>query len=815
MDEKSRLAQLRNYRILDSEPDEDFDALTKLASSIFDAKISLISLVDENRQWFKSRIGLNITETERKHSFCSVAIEDKNNVMVVPNAKLDERFKNNPLVTGDPSIVFYAGAPVVDSEGYALGTICIIDSEEKEFTQKDILTLAALAKVVAEKIESKKLKNDLIKERKERDIIINSLPSLLFLKDTKNNILLVNETAAAAAGYSVEEMINKPTVDFFPLADQYYKADLEVIKSKQSKFGIEEEYITDKKEHLWIKTDKIPFLNENGEVESLLVVSSDITETKKLENKLLSEVSTKTKILNSAKLSIIATDKNGIVELFSKGAETLLGYDSTEVVGVQKLDFFHVKEEIESRASYLSQEFSITISPDFSLFAEKAKRGLSHSREWSYVRKDNTIVPVLLSITSIEDQNNEITGYLAIAKDISLEKIVERESKVREELEKKIVQAGNIAIRKNRFLANISHEIRTPLTTIISLSELLSEEKLPDGMVEDLNEIVSSAHHLNKMIGGILDFSKIESGQLPIIPVRTELKTFIRGISKSLQAFAENKNVKYEVDVIGVLPEFIEIDSTRVRQVIDNLTSNACKFTQSGGLVRLVIDVSEGVIDFSVIDTGAGIPESVVDTIFEPYFQIDGSLARQESGIGLGLAISKELASVMGGELKVISKLEVGSTFSFSVPYTKVVSHSVDKPKTCRLFLNRKILIADDNLVNRIAAVRILNSMGINTVEAKDGQEVLEAIDKEDFDLILLDIHMPKMDGLEVLKTLNVKETSRPPIAMLTACATNEERQNAFRLGAEGYIVKPFGRKAFEVELETLLTLQAVDQNIS
>ena len=308
---------------------------------------------------------------------------------------------------------------------------------------------------------------------------------------------------------------------------------------------------------------------------------------------------------------------------------------------------------------------------------------------------------------------------------------------------------------KSIFLANMSHEIRTPLNGIIGMSEILSKTPLTKLQQEYLNSIKVSGEDLLIIINDILDFSKIEAGQLQIEEIPFSLFEQINNVFKVLQLKADEKRIKLELDIEKSVPEYISSDPLRIKQILINLLNNAIKFTEKGN-VKLVITcntVSEDniIIRFEVVDTGIGISEENIGKMFEEFTQADSSTTRKHGGTGLGLTISKKLSELMGGEIGLHSRLGEGSTFWFTVKTkkTKKPKEIAKDTENISLPSNIKILLAEDNLINQKVSSIMLKQIGFDCDIAENGEIALKMHQKNNYDLIFMDILMPVMDGLE------------------------------------------------------------------
>ncbi len=664
--EESRLEALREYNILDTAPEQDYDDFTRLASLVCGTPVSLISLIDSDRQWFKSKLGFDSSETSREVSFCAHAIH-QTAVYSVPDAEKDEKFAQNPLVTGSPHIRFYAGAPLVTPAGQALGTICVIDTKPRELNQDQKDALQALARQVMAQLELRRTVFALEKAAQEQKRVtralhesqrlftafMNNSPAAAFMKDEQGRYVYINEPMEQQFQVKFEDLRGKTDFDWMPeeSARQVVENDRQVLESGQTREIIESVLSPDGKLRYWLSL-KFPITNGDGE-RYLAGVSIDITQRKE-----------------------------------------------AEAAAVQ-------------------------------------------------------------------------------ARDTALD-------------------ASRL---KSEFLANMSHEIRTPMNGVIGMTGLLLDTALTEEQNEYAEGIRSSSTALLTIINDILDFSKIEAGKLSF-----EISDFdIReAVESAVDLFVEpvrSKGLELGVLIYANVPTMLRGDGGRLRQVVTNLLGNAVKFTANGEvIIRVQVEKEESThltLRFAVSDTGIGIAESQQRHLFQPFVQADGGMARKYGGTGLGLAISKQLVEMMEGEIGLESKPGKGTTFWFTARFEKEKSEapiqSTQLPDLSRL----KVLIVDDKPANRRILAQQLGSWGMRSDSVQNGEEALTWLREyqasgSPYDLALLDMHMPEMDGLTLAQTINTE----PLLANthLVVMSSGRQRPDAQALQASGvaaYLTKP------------------------
>lgn len=357
---------------------------------------------------------------------------------------------------------------------------------------------------------------------------------------------------------------------------------------------------------------------------------------------------------------------------------------------------------------------------------------------------------------------------------------------------------------KETFLANMSHELRTPVNGIIGLTSMIKKTPLDDQQMNMLNLLETSSQSLLGVINDVLDISKIEAGKFSIVRSANNLMQIVKAVHDLLKFKADEKNIDFLLDIPADLPKYILVDSLRLNQVLMNLLSNAIKFTERG-YVKLKINVQEIEKDrvklkFSVEDSGIGIPTDRLSTIFDSFEQAEDDTSAKYGGTGLGLTIVKKLIELKGGELTVSSQLGKGSIFSFINWYNlakrpQQVEAESKNNKVLTPFTNLSILVAEDNMVNQFMLSKILKDWNVKVAIVDNGRKALDKLHENDYDLILMDTHMPEMSGYETAKTIRVDfdEPKRSiPIISLSAASYDHEQQQAIASGMNDVLAKPF-----------------------
>ncbi|RMF75996.1 MAG: PAS domain S-box protein [Acidobacteria bacterium] len=458
----------------------------------------------------------------------------------------------------------------------------------------------------------------------------------------------------------------------------------------------------------------------------------------------------------------------------------MLGYTPEQMVGMTLEQVASPKEFIRLRA----------------ITEARARGGWSSSYEAKLRHRDGHEIEVLVQASPLFDDDGRFTGTTAVITDVTERK------RVTEELRRAKEEAEAATRAKSAFLANMSHEIRTPLNGILGMAELLEQLELPEEAREYVALIESSGRALAELVSDILDFSKIEADRLEIDKAAFSLPDLLREAAGTLAAVASRKGLALTCDLDPELPGIVSGDAHRVRQVVVNLLSNAIKFTDEGS-VRLVAEPARREADrvevhVRVIDTGCGIPPDKQRRIFEAFAQADPSTTRRHGGSGLGLAIVRGLVDAMGGRLWVDSTPGRGSIFHVLLPFepasARAEAGSSAAPRAATTAPALEILLAEDHPVNQLVTRRILEHAGHRVTVVANGEAAVHAVENGGFDIVLMDIEMPGMNGLEATRAIRQAERAtgrHVPILALTAHAVAGDEDACLRAGMDGYVSKP------------------------
>ncbi|NPA95668.1 MAG: PAS domain S-box protein [Thermodesulfobacteria bacterium] len=614
--------------------------------------------------------------------------------------------------------------------------------------------------------------------------------SCIVITDDQGHVQYVNPAFTAVTGYKAEEVLGQ-NPRFLKSGfhdEEFYRQMWETLTSGKVWHG----RLCNKDKNgniFWEDATIAPVQDEDGNITHYIAIKNDVTKLVKLEEKLNHKVEELEGIMEYAGVGIALIKNRKFLSLNGRLAE-IIGLPKEDIVGASTRLLFSSDEEYES----FGKIFYPALMRGESVFYELEWKGRGGEKRWFQI-----------TATAINPGPIEEMKTVWVGNDITQLKMLQLA--LAEAKEK--AEAANRA--KSAFLANMSHEIRTPLNGVIGMLSLLSTTRLDEQQREYVQVAHSSAEALLFLINDILDISKIEAGRMEFDMVDFNLANLLEEFSRSFAMAAKKKGLEYEMKLDDNVPVCLKADPGRLRQVLLNLTGNALKFTEKGKVevsVQLVEDLGDRVIiKFLVKDTGIGIPRDKMDLLFKKFSQVDASISRRFGGTGLGLAISKKLVEKMGGKIGVESEDGKGSIFWFTVnlekgdPDSEGCSKAVDDeefrlgglPENIRL--KGRVLVVEDNPVNQQVVVGLLRKLGLRAEAVNNGKEALEVLEMIPYDLVLMDIQMPVMDGLSASKAIRdpaSKVLNREiPIVALTAHAFKEEVAKCIKAGMNDYLTKP------------------------
>ncbi len=525
----------------------------------------------------------------------------------------------------------------------------------------------------------------------------------------------------------------------------------------------------------------------------------EISDRQLIEQELRLSESKLNSIFTSVPEAVVVADVRGCIVQCNIATAEIFGFSQTELVG-QNINILMQSHEREVHDGYLDT------------YAKTGtKRLLNQPRVVQGMRKDGTLFPVRVTVK--ETRVDDAHFFIGVIQDFTA---IQNTQNLLIEAKNKAEQANRM---RGEFLANMSHEIRTPMNGILGMTELAMSTHDSQTQKEYLSLARDSASHLLHIINQILDFSKIEAGALELEALTVSPAQLVRHTARSLEQLAQAKGVTLRVNNDPAMPELVWMDPVRVRQVLTNLIGNAIKFTEDGA-ITVDSTVHPGTskdtitLQIAVTDTGIGFDASRAEALFSPFTQADGSITRSFGGTGLGLAITRSLMQLMGGDVTATSQQGRGACFTISLPVRCVTDISADTVVSGALpreadaqpaMQPMSVLLVEDHEINRKLAQIMLQRMGHQFVLANDGQQALDCLDKESFDVVLLDVMMPVMDGLTALRIWREREAARQlprtTILMVTAHAMTGDRERFMAAGADGYVSKPMSEASLRKEM--------------
>lgn len=520
----------------------------------------------------------------------------------------------------------------------------------------------------------------------------------------------------------------------------------------------------------------------------------DITEQKLAEANLKIQEEKYRKIIANMNLGLIEVDLDEKIQYVNHSFTELSGYKENELLGHNASEIF--LNEVDR---------NIMVKKNHS-----RKKGISDAYEVQVKNKKGDLRWWLISGAPLFNDLHQQTGSIGIHLDITAQK----------ELEVELIEAKRLAEHsshaKEIFLTNMSHEIRTPMNAIIGMNRQIQKTKLNADQQLFSKVIGTAADNLLVIINDILDFSKIEAGKIVLEKIGFNLASLVQHSVQILKHKAEEKGINLLVNIDDTTANVFIGDPFRISQVLMNLLSNAIKFTEKGYVeVSCKVILQKGnkqYLEISVKDTGVGIDEKFLSIIFQKFSQEDESIARQYGGTGLGMSISKQLVELMGGSIVVKSKKNEGSCISIKVALTvgeeKDIPTIVNIQADSSILKGKKILIVEDNEMNRFVALTLLEQCGATVAQANDGKEAVDYLESNNADLILMDVRMPVMDGIEATRQIRANQHTSIPIIALTANAVKGEQDKCLAAGMNDYLTKPFEEENLISTIATWLCKQ-------
>ena len=792
--EKARLAALQNLKILDTPTEERFERITRLATHYFNIPIALITLLDANRQWFKSCIGMDFSESSRDISFCGHAILG-DEPFVIPDATQDPRFADNPLVTGEPYIRFYAGQPLSDEKGYKFGTLCIIDQKPREISKNEIQILKDLAVIAQNELTSFQL-NEALAQQRESELkmraIMDSIADGIICFDEQGTIETFNPAAECIFGYSAAEILGKNVTALLPLSSQGladWQLSHQLFQENRYKLtGREREIMACRKDGSTFQMDVAISEVRHEEKKQLVAAVRDISERKEIENKLnrtLGELETQYRdadrvrgelraILDAVSEAIVLVSPDREIKTVDHQFSEMFGVSLEQILGRKFEELDPLVEKVFADPAAFKAGVAGSVSDTNQQFNQVI------SQKWPVPRE------LTLFSTPVKSANNTYLGRLYVFRDVTHEREVDR--------------------LKSEFVSMVSHELRTPLTSIRGYIELILDEdagEVNEEQIDYLNTVQNNVDRLLSLVNDLLDISRIESGKIELQLTSLNLKPIVENVASSMLPLIEAKQQKLTLDLPNELP-LVMGDANRLTQIVSNLLSNAYKYTLAGGEITIRVYSEGEQIWVAVSDTGIGLSPEDQAKLFSRFFRARNETTQEVGGTGLGLVITKSLVELHGGEITLSSVAGKGSTFSFSLRVAPQQNQEELAPVPPPIPVGGKILVVDDepDIANLIK--RYLERAGYEVVTAFKAVDAFRLAQTEQPDLITLDLVLPDADGFTLLEWLKSEvSTAKIPVMLLSVM---EDTKQGKLLGAVDYLTKPVQEGVLQERIGRILS---------
>ncbi len=756
-----------------------FERAARLAKTLFGVAGAGITLIDGGQVWN--------SDGNKDEDVAAVRLAiAKGETVWVADGRIDPRFRDEPVVTGPPHLRFFAAAPIKVEDGSTVGAIWVAGLEPRKTDDRLAARLQDLADFVADewaRILAKRAKDA---ARRESDVaqkmvaeIIASAPISLVMTDRAMGVISTSPRWLESRGLVGEHVIGRSLYDLVPQTREKWSTVYERCLEGEQISADRVEMVKPDGSISWLQAELTPWRDATGEIGGLIITSHDITEmVEALESTARSEERLKL-AMEIADIHVWEMDYRR-KELVKEGAEDT---------------FFTEPKTFEE----LSRDIWSTIDPrDVPGVQAQWERHIEHGEpyqpEYRVIRNDDKEIWVQGSVIYLQDEDHRPLRMIGAMQNITHRKAAEHALLQAKE------EAESATRAKSAFLATTSHEIRTPLNGVLGMAQAMAMGDLAEHQRERLDVIRQSGESLLAILNDVLDLSKIEAGKLELEQAEFDIDETASGALGAFAATAQAKGLDFKLKVQPAARGVYRGDSVRVRQILYNLVSNALKFTERGG-VAVTVSRRRGTLRLVVSDSGIGVAADKLAKLFQKFEQADASTTRRYGGTGLGLAICRDLAQLMGGAISAKSAPGEGATFTVDLPLPWVG----DAPEKARPHVAEptvhaegaalRVLAAEDNGMNQLVLKTLLGQVGVDPVMVGNGREAVEAWAREPWDLILMDVQMPEMDGPTATGVIRARERAegrpRTPIVALTANAMAHQVSEYLQSGMDDFVAKP------------------------
>jgi len=798
--ERARLREVRAVVLEDARP--VFERIARTAQRLSKAPFAHVSIIGADQLWIAGVAEAPLPPVAREQSFARYVIEG-DAVLWIEDLRADPRFDGNPFVYGETGMRSYAGAPIVLSNGSKVGALSIIDRRSRPYDADMAAALEDLAALVGQEWERRRavraLKASSARTRAANVVlerVIDCAPVALIMTDRKLRVLQSSSRWRIEMDVLDAEVRGRSIYDLFPGAVEQWRSHLQRALKGESFRANRIRLTLPNGRQPWARAEITHWRGNNGRIGGLLVMTYDITDmVEALETTSRSEQTLKL-ALEIGELSMWELDHRDR-RLNNAGSAVVQGGDGLDYEGLSR-DIWTAVHPADKPAAMAAWE-------RYQQFGEPFRA------TFRMLQRDAPHVWVQAAAELIRDGAGQIDRTVGVMRNIDKQ----RRGEIALARAKEAAEAANRA--KSEFLANMSHEIRTPLNGVMGVASALSRTGLDANQREMIGLIESSAKTLERLLSDVLDLARVESGRLELASEPFELTRCIADVGALFHPTAAAKSLELVAEPASELEGAFLGDAPRVRQILSNLVANAVKFTPAGevrigGSARPTPDGVEATI--WVKDTGIGFDAETKARLFGRFEQADGSISRRFGGAGLGLAISRSLAERMGGSLDADAEPGRGAVFILTLPLVRTAAVTATAaacaPSATSADDDRqplKVLLAEDHPINRRVVQLILESAGVDLTCVEHGAAAVEAWELGAFDLVLMDMQMPVMDGLTAIGEIRARELRlgrpRTTIYALTANAMPDHARASGAAGADGHLTKPITADALFGIVET------------
>ncbi|WP_249978700.1 ATP-binding protein [Vreelandella olivaria] len=855
--EAQRLMALHALQVLDTPIDDAFERITQLAQALFDVPIALVSLVDHERQWFKSHSGLEICETSREVSFCAHAIAH-DAPLIIENTLNDERFADNPLVTSPPHIRFYAGYPLRPADDLPVGTLSLIDSQPRHFSQRERHLLQTLANQVEELLRQHQMRQLLAQTTRRYEALLNESATGIIRIDCTGQVLGINHFAQTMLGYSDHEVVGQNVSILTPAAissrhNSFISNYLEGGEPKVIGRGREVEARHKAGHMIPVHLAINAIHNEQGEVVEFLGILTNLTEVYAATERMHKEQSL-LKVLHQGITDYQALMSGEQLWTFLMEAlreltdsdYTLIGEvlptDTTNALKIHAItdlswsdESRHLMEQLRSGNMVLTNPNSllgrvyaygdVIITDNVSQHSKRGGFPPGHPKLDNYlgvpIFSGNNLIGMYAIANSKQPLNQALLDWLQPFTDtcallINLYRQMAEREQVTRDLAAARDQAETANKAKSEFLSSMSHELRTPLNAIIGFAQLLAKgrrDPLSSKQQRQVGQIEKSGQHLLSLINEVLDLARIEAGHMTLSMEPILIENVLDDACSTLEA---------NIDAAGITltrahlssPWQVIADYTRTKQVLLNLLSNAIKYNREHGTIHIGIEQLGDELRIGITDSGCGIAPARHHELFEPFNRLDAEYGTIE-GTGIGLAITRELVERMQGRIGVESQPGQGATFWFTLPITEQaiapgqLSSEPGNSDSESGQVSYQLLYIEDNPTNQRLMEDIIDDFDKVQLQTVASAELgLDIMRHSPPDLVLMDIHLPGMSGYQALDAVQQDpKLQHLKVIALSANAMKRDQQYGLAAGFADYLTKPIDIEKLTATLNRFLKL--------